>query len=102
MFPFVVMPRHVRGMFLSELWQRREANDSPELLSIRPVRSLHLPILRGLPRIDQVVRDAKLLTRRIEDVELGVQRIGALLVAGVVVRENRAVIRLDPLDGERY
>ena len=94
------MPRHVRGMFLSELWQRRERHDPPELLPVRAVTPLHLPILGRLPRIDQVVRDAKLLTRRIEDVELGVQRIGALLVAGVVVRENRTVVRLDALDRE--
>jgi len=91
------MPRHVRGMLLSELREGPEGHGTPELFTVRAVGSFHLAVLGWLPGIDEEVRDPELLAGTVEDVEPRLRGIGAIFVSGVVVREDGGIVGLDAL-----
>ena len=62
------------------------------------MRSFHGSILRGLPRIDEVVNDSIGRTKLIKNVKCFDCRVGTLVGAEIVVGERRVVVGLDTGD----
>ncbi len=88
MFPFGIVAKHMRRMLSLELGNGTEAHVIPEFLSVSSVRSFDLPILRGFTRVNEKMDNVFRVARAIKYVEARMERINALLVSRIVVREN--------------
>ena len=95
-----IVADHVGGMLFLEIRHSAESYVVPEFLTIGTMRSFNLAVLRGLPRIDEIVDETVSFARDVKRMQAWRQRIGALPVSRVVVGEDASVVRLDALNME--
>lgn len=94
MFSFVVVVVKVFSELLAKRIEVFERIVLVKLLLDRSVESLDLAVLRGLPRINEVVRNTEDGTIQIKRMEARVSRIRALFVTRVVIGEGRMIVGL--------
>ena len=95
MLPCRIVADHIGGMLFLEIGNGAESHVVPKLLTVGAMASFNLAILRGLPRIDEIVDEIVPFARNVERMESRRQRIGTLPVSRVVVREDASVVSLD-------
>lgn len=100
MFPCRIVAEHIARVLFLEIGNGAEPHAIPELLAVGPVAAFDLAVLRGLPRIDEVMDEIVPCARDIERMKSWRQRVGAFPVARIVIREDASVVGLNAKDFE--